>query len=160
MKMLLVFLIGFLIGWLLEFIIDWLWWGNRRVSSAGIGKGATVPSPGGKQAGGKRAKAATPGKAKSGFGGDPGKRDDLTVIWGIGPKIRYILNKEGVYLFTELAEMSHDRLSEILDAAGPRFRLSSDNLHKTWPEQARLAARGDMEALKKIKEELDWKTVQ
>lgn len=74
-------------------------------------------------------------------------RDDLKVIWGIGPKIEGIMNENGIYTFAQIAAVPAERLTQILHKAGPRFRISSEKVHDTWPEQARLAARGDMDAL-------------
>lgn len=74
--------------------------------------------------------------------------DDLTIVEGIGPKIKLILNENGIHTFTELAETSPEFLSELLRA----HRLP--NVPVTWPEQARLAAAGDWEALKSFQQSL------
>lgn len=86
-------------------------------------------------------------------------RDDLQLLWGIGPKIEGILNKHGIYLWSQIAAIPAERLTEILRQAGERYRLSSDKLHTTWPEQAQLADLGRMAELKKLKAGLNWSKV-
>lgn len=85
-------------------------------------------------------------------------RDDLKVIWGIGPKIEGVMNENGIYTFAQVASVPAERLTEILHKAGPRFRISSEKLHETWPEQARLADRGEMEALAALQAGLSKRT--
>ena len=75
--------------------------------------------------------------------------DDLKKIEGIGPKIEGLLQAAGIVTFAQLAEADPSRLLEILHAAGLRVNDPS-----TWPEQARLAASGDWEALQKLQESL------
>lgn len=77
--------------------------------------------------------------------------DDLTRIEGIGKKIASLLNKENINTYKDLAKCTIKKLQLILDAAGSKF-----NVHDpaTWPKQAKLAAKGDWEALKKWQEEL------
>lgn len=78
--------------------------------------------------------------------------DDLTKIEGIGPKIaEEVLGKSGIRSFEALAATPVERLRELLSEAGPRFAAHDP---ATWPEQAALAARGDFEALDKLKAEL------
>jgi len=79
------------------------------------------------------------GGAAAAMAGEPGGRDDLKRIEGIGPKIARLLNEHGIYTFAQLASTSTDRLQEILEAGGPNFQLADPG---TWPEQARLAAEG------------------
>jgi predicted flap endonuclease-1-like 5' DNA nuclease len=71
--------------------------------------------------------------------------DDLRKIEGIGPKIAGILNEQGIQTFAQLAETDVVRLRQILKDAGPRYTLADP---ETWPEQARLAAMGDLRSLK------------
>ena len=77
--------------------------------------------------------------------------DDLTKIEGIGPKINGILQTAGIQTFAQLAEATGERLQEILEAAGDRYRLAEPD---TWPEQAALAAREAWDELAKLQEEL------
>ena len=78
--------------------------------------------------------------------------DNLKKIEGIGPKIAEILNKAGIYTFTNLAQTPVDRLNGILAEAGNRYKLHNP---QTWPQQATLAAAGDWEALKTLQDRLD-----
>lgn len=80
---------------------------------------------------------------------DLGASDDLTRIEGIGGKVASTLNTAGIYTYARLAETDVARLKEILKAAG----LPMIN-PETWPEQARLAARGDWIALDALQVEL------
>ncbi len=83
---------------------------------------------------------------KAGVGATPPiVHDDLKVLEGIGPKIEEILNKEGVLTFRQLSELSHERLADILRAAGKRFQIHDPG---SWPRQAELAADGKWEELR------------
>jgi predicted flap endonuclease-1-like 5' DNA nuclease len=75
----------------------------------------------------------------------PTVKDDLKKMEGIGPKIEKICNESGIWTFAELASTSVERLKEILEAAGPAFRIADPT---TWPRQAELAAAGNWDELK------------
>lgn len=77
--------------------------------------------------------------------------DDLKRIEGIGPKIAGLLNDAGISTFAQLGKASKKKLADVLQAAGARFRLAKPD---TWQEQARLAAAGKTEELKKLQDEL------
>lgn len=77
--------------------------------------------------------------------------DDLKIIEGIGPKIADLLAQNGVTTFAALAATPAAKLREMLLAAGQRFAVSDPT---TWPEQAELAAKGDMDALKALQAQL------
>ena len=79
------------------------------------------------------------------------KQDDLKKIEGIGPKIAGLLNEAGIYSFAELSKASKKKLADVLGAAGARYRLAKPD---TWQEQAKLAAAGKTEELKKLQDEL------
>jgi predicted flap endonuclease-1-like 5' DNA nuclease len=79
----------------------------------------------------------------------PGKRDDLKVVEGIGPKIESILNKAGITTFDQLAQSTPERLYEILHDAN--LRLADPT---TWPEQARLADGDNWDMLKALQDRL------
>jgi|RhiMetdeSRZDD1v2_1073273.scaffolds.fasta_scaffold260320_2 ribosomal protein L30 len=79
----------------------------------------------------------------------PVATDDLEVIEGVGPKIAGVLREAGIRSFADLAATSTERLAEILQEAN--LRLASP---ETWPEQAALAAAGDLDGLKQLKERL------
>ncbi|CAG4991992.1 hypothetical protein DYBT9275_00870 [Dyadobacter sp. CECT 9275] len=79
------------------------------------------------------------------------KSDDLKVIEGIGPKIEELLNKEGIYTYTKLADTSPIRITSILKNAGPRFQIQDPS---SWPTQASLARFGKWEELQELKSKL------
>lgn len=81
----------------------------------------------------------------------PARPDDLKKIEGIGPKIAGLLNEAGITTFAQLGKASKKKLADVLQAAGARFRLAKPD---TWQEQAKLAAAGKDEALKKLQAEL------
>lgn len=75
--------------------------------------------------------------------------DDLKLIEGIGPKISSLLNAAGIMTFAQLANTSVADLQAILDQAGLRLGDPA-----TWPEQAALAAKGDLAGLQTLQGEL------
>lgn len=79
-------------------------------------------------------------------------KDDLKKIEGIGPKIASILTEKGIGTFVKLSKSSVKVLEGILKDAGPRF-----SMHKpgSWPKQAKLAADGKWDQLKKLQDKLD-----
>jgi len=78
------------------------------------------------------------------------KPDDLKIIEGIGPKISDVLQKAGITTFAQLARAEVSHLEQILNDAGVTGLANP----ATWPEQATLAAAGDMEALQKLQDSL------
>lgn len=81
---------------------------------------------------------------------DP-KPKDLQKIEGIGPKISSILVDAGIPDLTTLAQTPVEKIQEVLDAAGKRYRIADPT---TWPEQAALGAKGAWDKLKKLQENL------
>jgi predicted flap endonuclease-1-like 5' DNA nuclease len=77
------------------------------------------------------------------------KPDNLARIEGIGPKISQILQDAGIITFEQLAAADVSRLEQVLTEAD--MRLAEPG---TWPEQARLAAAGDWQALEILQDEL------
>ncbi|MDX2133483.1 MAG: helix-hairpin-helix domain-containing protein [Saprospiraceae bacterium] len=77
--------------------------------------------------------------------------DDLKIIEGIGPKIADILTEAGITTFAQLAETDVEKLSDILAAAGSRYKSHDPG---TWPAQARFAAEGKWDELKEYQEML------
>ncbi|RME88669.1 MAG: hypothetical protein D6770_06435 [Anaerolineae bacterium] len=75
--------------------------------------------------------------------------DDLTKIEGIGPKVAEVLKAEGITTYADLIEAGVEKVNAILDAAGYQMMDAG-----TWIEQAKLAAKGDWDALAKLQEEL------
>jgi predicted flap endonuclease-1-like 5' DNA nuclease len=71
--------------------------------------------------------------------------DDLTLVEGIGPKIKGVLNAAGVVTFADLARADAGELKKILMDAGLRIHNPT-----SWPEQAALAAAGQWDELKAL----------
>ena len=78
-------------------------------------------------------------------------KDDLTKVEGIGPKIAGLLNNQGIWSYQQLSECSIDTLQELLINAGPRYRIHNPG---TWPDQAKMAAEGNWEALENWQDQL------
>ena len=76
--------------------------------------------------------------------------DDLKRIEGIGPKVENLLNSAGIHSFADLADADAADLQKKLDEAGLQMMDP-----RGWIEQARLAAQGRWEELKKLQDELD-----
>jgi predicted flap endonuclease-1-like 5' DNA nuclease len=72
--------------------------------------------------------------------------DDLTIIEGIGSKIKELLNNTGIYTFEQLASATPKMIREILEKAGSRFSFHDPS---NWPIQSKLAAEGKWEEFKK-----------
>ena len=79
------------------------------------------------------------------------KKDDLKKIEGIGPKIAQILQENGILTFEDLGKAKITSLRKFLADAGPRYKMHEP---KTWPKQAKLAAKGEWEKLAKLQDEL------
>ncbi len=94
------------------------------------------------------ARPAAPAKRRD---SGAGRRDDLKVIEGIGPKIEQLLNNAGYLTFRSVAEADAAALAVILEAAGPRFKLARTD---TWPQQAGLLADNNMAAFKTLTDAL------
>jgi predicted flap endonuclease-1-like 5' DNA nuclease len=80
----------------------------------------------------------------------PPTPDDLKRVEGIGPKISSVFQAAGITTFAQLAATDVSRLRQILTEAG----LASLADPTTWPEQARLAAAGEWDALEVLQNEL------
>ncbi len=80
------------------------------------------------------------------------KKDDLTKIEGVGPKIKEILWAGGICSYEQLAASPLAKIKELLDAAGPRFKMHDPG---SWPRQSKLAADGKWEELEKLQDVLD-----
>ncbi|MEM7799827.1 MAG: hypothetical protein AAF633_11600 [Chloroflexota bacterium] len=90
---------------------------------------------------------------------DTNRRDDLKLIWGIGPKIEGLLNNKNIFTFAKLSRMLSEDIDSIINEAGTRFVLSPDRLHASWIEQAHVADTEDWQEFNRIKESLSWKNV-
>jgi predicted flap endonuclease-1-like 5' DNA nuclease len=78
--------------------------------------------------------------------------DNLIVIEGIGPKIAAVLNAAGIQTFAQLADTDPETIRKILFDADPRLARLGDPT--TWPQQAKLAAAGDMVGLQTLQDSL------
>lgn len=78
-----------------------------------------------------------------------GKGDNLKVIDGIGPKIAEILSEAGLGTYSAIADSSPEKIAEVLSEAGNRYKSHDPAL---WPEQAKIAATGDLDKLKEWQE--------
>ena len=77
------------------------------------------------------------------------KPDDLKKVEGIGPKISATLIEAGITTFAELANTDTAKISEIIS------NVRGNHVTDTWPAQAKLAAEGKWDELKKWQDELD-----
>ncbi len=80
------------------------------------------------------------------------KEDDLKIIEGVGPKLESILKEAGIADLKVLSETAPEKLQEILEAAGSRYKMFNPT---TWPKQAELAVQGKWEELKAYQDRLD-----
>ena len=78
-----------------------------------------------------------------------GKADDLKKVEGIGPKIAETLVAAGITTFAELAKIDAAKISEII------AEVRGNHVTDTWPAQAKLAAEGKWDELKKWQDELN-----
>ncbi len=78
--------------------------------------------------------------------------DDLKKVEGIGPKIEELLKNAGIQSYTSLSETTPERIREILESAGSRYKVHDPT---TWPEQAKMAAAGEWDKLKEWQSALD-----
>jgi len=78
------------------------------------------------------------------------KADDLKKIEGIGPKIAELFVAAGIDTFAKLAKAPQKDLKAILEAAGSRYASKNPG---SWPKQAKMAAEGKWDELKKWQDE-------
>ena len=96
---------------------------------------------------------ATGGKKASAKESKPKKsKDDLTKVEGIGPKAAEALSKAGVNTFEKLSKKSVEEIRTILVEASKTLAHLDP---QTWAQQAKLAAEGKWEELKKWQDELN-----
>ena len=77
------------------------------------------------------------------------KENDLKAVEGIGPKIESLLNNAGITTWRGLSETAVDKLKDILNAAGDRYKLADPG---TWPKQAQYAADGMWDELEEYQD--------
>lgn len=75
-------------------------------------------------------------------------QDDFSHLAGIGQKISSTLKNAGIKSFSKLAITEVGRIRDILEKENPALLNLSDP--SLWPEQARIAAEGDWEALSNL----------
>lgn len=85
-----------------------------------------------------------------GFSG--AKPENLKVVEGIGPKIEALLKGGGINNWSELATIEIAKIQDILNVAGPRYKLANPS---TWPRQAALAVEGKWDELKSYQDSLN-----
>ena len=88
-------------------------------------------------------------KAKAATKAKPTKADDLKKIEGIGPKIATTLIDAGIATYADLSKAKPEKISEII------ADIRGNHVTDTWPAQAKLAADGKWDELKKWQDELD-----
>ncbi len=81
---------------------------------------------------------------------DDSVKDDLTKVEGIGPKIKGLLNDDGIWSWKQLSEVSVERIQKVLDNAGPRYRVHNP---ASWPMQADMCHKGEWDKLDKWQDE-------
>ncbi|ADY28849.1 50S ribosomal protein L21 [Cellulophaga lytica] len=108
-----------------------------------------ILASGAKKAAPKKEAAPKKAEAKKAAPKKAAKADDLKKVEGIGPKIAETLAAAGISTFAELAKTDAAKISEIIaDVRG-------NHVTDTWPAQAKLAAEGKWDELKKWQDELD-----
>lgn len=100
--------------------------------------------------GAKKAKKETSKKAQPKAAAKATTADDLKKIEGIGPKIADIFVEAGIDTFAKLAKASQEELKAILEKAGSRYASKNPG---SWPKQAKMAAEGKWDELKKWQDE-------
>lgn len=90
--------------------------------------------------------------AKAAFGKKI-KQDDLTVVEGIGPKIKELFHNFDINTWAKLGDTSVEKCQEVLNSGGKRFEIHRPG---TWPKQAEMAALGKWSELKKWQDEHDY----
>ncbi len=76
------------------------------------------------------------------------KKQDLTKIEGIGPKIQGLLYDKGIETYESLSNQTVERLEKIIIDAGPAY-TTHRGLTITWQAQAKLAQLDQWEELSK-----------
>lgn len=80
------------------------------------------------------------------------KEDDLTIVEGIGPKIKDLFHNHDVTTWKGLSETSVEKCQEILNTGGERYKVHNPG---TWPRQAKLAYEGKWQELSDWQDALD-----
>jgi large subunit ribosomal protein L21 len=80
------------------------------------------------------------------------KADDLTKIEGAGPKAAEAMVNAGLDTFVKVAKAKPEAIATILTEASSRL---AHLVTTTWPQQAKLAAEGKWDELRKLQDKLD-----
>jgi large subunit ribosomal protein L21 len=121
----------------------------ESIFTSGADKSATKKEAAPKQETPKKEVAAKVGTPKKAAPKKAVSADDLKKVEGIGPKIAETLIAAGISTFAELAKIDSAKIDEIIgDVRG-------NHVTDTWPAQAKLAAEGKWDELKKWQDELD-----
>jgi NADH-quinone oxidoreductase subunit E len=75
-----------------------------------------------------------------------GRKDDLTLIAGVGPAIEKLLNEMGISTFQQVAGLTPPQIEEVEAEAGFRGRIGRNN----WLQQAEVLARGGVEEYRRV----------
>jgi predicted flap endonuclease-1-like 5' DNA nuclease len=78
------------------------------------------------------------------------KLDDLSLVEGIGPKIRSLFHNYEIRTWKALAQTSVAKCQEVLDSGGDRYKMHDP---ASWPMQAKMAAEGKWKDLAKWQHE-------
>ena len=70
----------------------------------------------------------------------------------MAPKIAELLANAGMATYADVAAATPEKIKEVLEAAGSRYKMHDPT---TWPKQAKLAADGKWDELKKLQDELN-----
>lgn len=120
--------LGILIGWLVEWVIDWFYWRRPRSQPQQDERSAAIPIPT------ERIRYKT----------RPGDADDLKKLKGVGPVIEKQLNREGIYTFRQVADMTLDEFEDALGDLLQKF-FNERAILRHARELADLKERGELE---------------
>jgi predicted flap endonuclease-1-like 5' DNA nuclease len=112
--------------------------------------GHEEPAPAGEKAEAAVAEALTAAPAVAEKLAARAETDDLTLIEGIGPRSAAALKEAGIATFAQLADQTPAELAQILKERKVRLVGPTD----TWPQQARIAATGDLTALENLRDRI------
>ena len=91
------------------------------------------------------------GAAKMAFGKKVAE-NDLTIVEGIGPKIKELFHNFDIKTWAQLGATSVEKCQEVLNSGGKRYKVHNP---KSWPMQSEMAAQGKWAELKKWQDEHD-----
>jgi large subunit ribosomal protein L21 len=129
---------------LTEIVIESIVAKGAKKAAPAVKETSAKPKADGKAAPVEKSVASKPKAAKA-----KASADDLKKVEGIGPKIAETLNAAGITTYAELAKSTPEKISEIISD------VRGNHVTDTWPAQAKLAAEGKWDELKKWQDELD-----